>query len=375
MITCRAIGSGTPRTSCDGGRTRIPARAVTTSSRSRRRTSWRRSSERSRLRILALELVDRFLRLRQRILDRLELLQDRGGLLAPRHAESALRDRRHRQPLDGRDGHVGHPRDPLLDVLEEQRLERDTRRPGHLLALRVGESRAPPAIPFRQKLLIELPAHLQDLIRSLLQTASHLLDAHHVALVGDGLRQLLELDFGAQDLLQSRHGILPQDSAASVRSTVDYFSVTTWSFSSTHPMGKIRDMAQTKAGDRTEAEHVIALMVLASWADGKVVGSEVLAIQRLAAANPLLAHLRTISEIADDTRARLQEKGMDACLAEACGALRDLEYRELAFQCCAKVMGADRAFPVEEESVLRKLQDLLGFDAAKAERLLVLAMR
>lgn len=140
-------------------------------------------------------------------------------------------------------------------------------------------------------------------------------------------------------------------------------------------MGKIRDMAQTKAGDRSEAEHVIALMVLASWADGKVVGSEVLAIQRLAAANPLLAHLRTISEIADDTRARLQEKGMDACLAEACGALRDLEYRELAFQCCAKVMGADRAFPAEEESVLRKLQDLLGFDVAKAERLLVLAMR
>lgn len=140
-------------------------------------------------------------------------------------------------------------------------------------------------------------------------------------------------------------------------------------------MGKIRDMAQTKAGDRSEAEHVIALMVLASWADGKVVGSEVLAIQRLAAANPLLAHLRTISEIADDTRARLQEKGMDACLAEACGALRDREYRELAFQCCAKVMGADRAFPAEEESVLRKLQDLLGFDVAKAERLLVLAMR
>jgi uncharacterized tellurite resistance protein B-like protein len=134
-------------------------------------------------------------------------------------------------------------------------------------------------------------------------------------------------------------------------------------------------MAQTKAGDRSEAEHVIALMVLSSWADGKVVGSEAFAIQRLAAANPLLAHVRTISEIAEDTRARLQEKGMEPCLAEACAALRDREYRELAFQCCAKVMGADRAFPVEEESMLRKLQDLLGFDVVDAERLLVLATR
>jgi len=82
-------------------------------------------------------------------------------------------------------------------------------------------------------------------------------------------------------------------------------------------------MAQTKAGDRSEAERVISLMVLAAWADGKVVGSEALAIQRLAAASPLLAHLRTISEIADDTRARLQEKGMETCLAEACAALPD----------------------------------------------------
>jgi hypothetical protein len=67
--------------------------------------------------------------------------------------------------------------------------------------------------------------------------------------------------------------------------------------------------------------------------------------------------------------------GMEACLADACAALRDQQYRELAFQCCAKVMGADREFPIEEESVLRKLQDLLGFGDADAERLLVLATR
>jgi hypothetical protein len=66
---------------------------------------------------------------------------------------------------------------------------------------------------------------------------------------------------------------------------------------------------------------------------------------------------------------------MDACLQEASAALRDRSYRELAFQCCAKVMGADHAFPAEEESVLRKLQGHLGFEAGEAERLLVLATR
>jgi tellurite resistance protein len=137
----------------------------------------------------------------------------------------------------------------------------------------------------------------------------------------------------------------------------------------------MRDMNPTKGGDRAEAERVIALMVLAAWADGRVEGSEAFAIQRLVSANPLLAHLRPISAIADETRERLREKGMDACLAEACAALGDRTYRELAFQCCAKVMGADRAFPLEEESVLKKLEALLGLESAEAERLLVLATR
>jgi tellurite resistance protein len=134
-------------------------------------------------------------------------------------------------------------------------------------------------------------------------------------------------------------------------------------------------MSATKGGDREEAEHVITLMVLAAWADGRVEGSEAFAIQRLVSANPLLAHLRPISVIADETRLRLREKGMDACLAEACAALPDRAYRELAFQCCAKVMAADRVFPVDEASVLRKLQGLLGLESTDAERLLVLATR
>jgi tellurite resistance protein len=134
-------------------------------------------------------------------------------------------------------------------------------------------------------------------------------------------------------------------------------------------------MSPTKRGDRDEAEHVIALLVLAAWADGRVEGSEAFAIQRIVSANPLLAHVRPISAIAEETRVQLREKGMDAALEEACAALPDRTYRELAFQCCAKVMAADRSFPVEEASVLKKLQRMLGLESAEAERLLVLATR
>jgi hypothetical protein len=134
-------------------------------------------------------------------------------------------------------------------------------------------------------------------------------------------------------------------------------------------------MSPTKAGHRGEAEHVIALMVLAACADGRVEGSEAFAIQRIVSADPLLAHVRPVSAISDETRARLREKGMDAALEAECAALPDRTYRELAFQCCAKVMAADRSFPAEEASMLKKLQGMLGLESSDAERLLVLATR
>ena len=68
-------------------------------------------------------------------------------------------------------------------------------------------------------------------------------------------------------------------------------------------------------------------------------------------------------------------EGMDACLAAAAADLKDADYRELAFKCCARVMGADRVFPLEEETVLGRVQQLLGLSDADAARLLVLATR
>jgi tellurite resistance protein len=127
--------------------------------------------------------------------------------------------------------------------------------------------------------------------------------------------------------------------------------------------------------DPQQAERVVELMVLAAWADGRVEGSEAITTQRLVATSPLLDALGAIGGINRSTRAKLAEKGLEACLVEACSGLTDPAYRELAFQCCAKVMAADRVFPVEEENVLNKVQALLGLESAEAERLLVLATR
>ena len=89
----------------------------------------------------------------------------------------------------------------------------------------------------------------------------------------------------------------------------------------------------------------------------------------------MLDGVGVVSEIGREARRWMLADGMDACLAAAAADLKDRDYRELAFQCCARVMGADRSFPLEEESVLGRLQNLLGLTDAEASRLLVLATR
>jgi hypothetical protein len=125
--------------------------------------------------------------------------------------------------------------------------------------------------------------------------------------------------------------------------------------------------------DVEQARRVVELMVLAAWADGHVEGTEAIAIQRLVAGLPELEDVGPISDVARDARARLNASGMDACLTAATAALKDKIYQELAFQCCARVMGADSVFAREEEDFLRKLQQLLGLSVDDMRRLLVLA--
>lgn len=125
--------------------------------------------------------------------------------------------------------------------------------------------------------------------------------------------------------------------------------------------------------DEKQGRKVVQLMVLAAWADGHVAGSEAIAIQKLISGLPLLAGVGPIAELSRDVRARLTEDGMDECMVSAARDIRDREYRDLAFQCCARVVGADSVLAIEEEEFLKKLQQLFALSNDDMRRLLVLA--
>src|SRR5437588_12710820 len=127
--------------------------------------------------------------------------------------------------------------------------------------------------------------------------------------------------------------------------------------------------------DLEQARHVVELMVLTAWADGRVVGSEALTIHKLTVAIPELREVGPTGEISARAKERLERVGMDKAVREAARAIGDAKYRELAFQCCAKVSGADGLFVPEEEAVLMELQKTFGYSAADVKRLLVLATR
>lgn len=124
--------------------------------------------------------------------------------------------------------------------------------------------------------------------------------------------------------------------------------------------------------DLEQADHVIELMVLAAWADGRVEGTEASAIQRMASKEPLLQGHGQIGDVSKVTHQRLVREGMEQCLLASVRGLKDKPYRELGFQCAARVMGKDSRVDVEEDQMLRRLQTMLGFQPADVERLLVL---
>jgi tellurite resistance protein len=120
---------------------------------------------------------------------------------------------------------------------------------------------------------------------------------------------------------------------------------------------------------------VLELMFLTAWSDGRFEGSEALAIHKLAAQVPMLRGIVPTTDIDLAAKARLAESGLEACVREAAAAITVPAQRELAFQCCAKVSGADARFPREEATVLQILRETWGFSGTDVERLLVLATR
>jgi hypothetical protein len=114
-------------------------------------------------------------------------------------------------------------------------------------------------------------------------------------------------------------------------------------------------------------------MFLTAWADGRFEGSQALAIHKLAAQVPLLREVRSTTDIVLAAKRRLGELGLETCVREAAAAITEVAHRELAFQCCARISGADGAYLPGEATVLRILREAWGFTGEDEERILVLA--
>lgn len=124
-----------------------------------------------------------------------------------------------------------------------------------------------------------------------------------------------------------------------------------------------------------QARRVVELMVLTAWADGRVEGSEALVIHKLSVGIPELREVGPTGEISARAKERIGRVGMEKAVRDAAAGITDSKYRELAFQCCAKVSGADGLFVAEENAVLVDLQKAFGYSADDVKRLLVLATR
>jgi tellurite resistance protein len=122
------------------------------------------------------------------------------------------------------------------------------------------------------------------------------------------------------------------------------------------------------------ARRILELMFLTAWADGRFEGSEAFAIHKLVASISLLREVSS-GDVDVAAKRRLAEVGLETCVREAAAAITHVAQRELAFQCCAKVGGADGTFAPQEAEVLRILREAWGFTAEDVERILVLATR
>jgi len=127
--------------------------------------------------------------------------------------------------------------------------------------------------------------------------------------------------------------------------------------------------------DVDQGRRILELMFLTAWSDGRFEGTEALAIHRLAGQFSQLRDVGPTGDIDLAAKRRLAREGLEACVREAAGGISDPAERELAFQCCAKVAGADGAYVVQEALVIRLLREIWQLSAEDVERLLVLASR
>lgn len=122
--------------------------------------------------------------------------------------------------------------------------------------------------------------------------------------------------------------------------------------------------------DPEQAKRVVEAMLLTALADGEVQGKEALFITKVVKSHPELAGVQGLGTIIPDLRARLGHSDLEAVTAEIASGITLAGYRELAFRCCAQVMGADANIEAEEATILDALQSAFGFTGEQVRALL-----
>jgi hypothetical protein len=119
----------------------------------------------------------------------------------------------------------------------------------------------------------------------------------------------------------------------------------------------------------SDPKRIYELMVLTAWADGKVEAKSALAVHQIV----LEQGFKDVTgggELAKELKARIDDRGLDACVREVASGLIDQPDRELAFRCCARVVDAGGDLGMEKAEVLGTLQELFSLSGDDVKRLM-----
>ena len=118
------------------------------------------------------------------------------------------------------------------------------------------------------------------------------------------------------------------------------------------------------------ARSVYGLLVLTAWADGLIHPNEILVEHAILDELPDLKALEDKRGIANDAKAALDDRGLDAAVEEMAAPLAEREDRELAFSCCVRILEADHIIAPAEFRVMRILRRLWEFTQDDVNRLI-----
>ena len=125
----------------------------------------------------------------------------------------------------------------------------------------------------------------------------------------------------------------------------------------------------------TDSERIYQLMVLTARADETVDPREARVMASIVQQTADLQGLSDRAGLARAARVLLDQNGLAAAVGEIAGPIVDPGFRELAVQCCARVLAADGAVATSELDLMTALRRSFGYTVEEIERILTVRRR